>query len=70
MSTIDMNLIRTFMLLYETRSVTGTAERMSITQPSVRHALGRLRKQFNDNLFSRPSNGLQPNALLRCTRRS
>lgn len=56
----DLNLIRTFLHLYETRSVTRTAERMSITQPSVSHALRRLRKQFNDTLFSRSAGGLQP----------
>lgn len=60
MAETDLNLVRTFLHLYETRSVTRTAERMSITQPSVSHALGRLRKQFNDNLFSRSSGGLKP----------
>ena len=59
-SEIDLNLVRTFLHLYETRSVTRTAERMSITQPSVSHALARLRKQFNDNLFSRSAGGLKP----------
>ena len=56
----DLNLVRTFLRLYETRSVTRTAEQMSLTQPSVSHALRRLRKQFNDNLFSRSSGGLEP----------
>lgn len=60
MAETDLNLVRTFLHLYETRSVTRTAERMSITQPSVSHALGRLRKQFNDNLFSRSAGGLKP----------
>ena len=35
----DLNLVRTFLRLYETRSVTRTAEQMSLTQPSVSHAL-------------------------------
>jgi DNA-binding transcriptional LysR family regulator len=56
----DLNLVRTFLRLYETRSVTRAAEQMSLTQPSVSHALRRLRKQFNDNLFSRSSGGLEP----------
>ncbi|SED73093.1 DNA-binding transcriptional regulator, LysR family [Rhodococcus jostii] len=59
----DLNLVRTFLLLYETRSVTRTAECLSLTQPSVSHALGRMRKQFNDSLFSRSTNGLQPTEL-------
>lgn len=56
----DLNLLRTFALLYETRSVTRTAERLSVTQPSVSHALGRLRRDLNDQLFSRSSDGLRP----------
>lgn len=60
MTETDLNLVRTFLRLYETRSVTRTAEQMSLTQPSVSHALRRLRKQFNDNLFSRSSGGLEP----------
>src|ERR1700754_617761 len=60
MAQTDLNLVRTFLRLYETRSVTRAAEQMSLTQPSVSHALRRLRKQFNDNLFSRSSGGLEP----------
>ena len=54
----DLNLVRTFLRLYETRSVTRAAEQMSLTQPSVSHALRRLRKQFNDNLFNRSSGAM------------
>jgi DNA-binding transcriptional LysR family regulator len=60
MSSPDLNLIRTFLHLYETRSVTQTAERISVTQPSVSHALSRLRKQLNDQLFSRSPHGMRP----------
>lgn len=60
MAEIDLNLVRTFLRLYETRSVTRTAEQLSVTQPSISHALRRLRKQFNDNLFSRSPDGLNP----------
>ncbi|MFD9660987.1 LysR family transcriptional regulator [Rhodococcus sp. NPDC059968] len=63
MTDFDLNLVRTFLLLYETRSVTRTAERLSLTQPSVSHALSRMRKQFNDSLFSRSPSGLQPTEL-------
>jgi DNA-binding transcriptional LysR family regulator len=57
---VDLNLMRTFVLLYETRSVTRTAEALFITQPSVSHALRRLRRQFNDELFVRSPDGLAP----------
>ena len=39
MSHIDLNLIRTFITLYEARSVTLAAERLFVTQPSVSYGL-------------------------------
>ena len=57
---IDLNLVRTFVLLYQTGSATRTAETLFVTQPSVSHALNRLRKQFNDQLFTRSATGLSP----------
>jgi DNA-binding transcriptional LysR family regulator len=56
----DLNLVQTFLRRYATRSATRTAEQMSLTQPSVSHALRQLRKQFNDNMFSRSAGGLEP----------
>lgn len=56
----DLNLVRTFLHLYEARSVTKAAELLSVTQPSVSHALGRLRRDLNDPLFSRSPHGLVP----------
>ena len=44
MSHIDLNLIRTFVTLYEARSVTLAAERLFVTQPSVSYGLARLRE--------------------------
>ncbi|MFZ2528657.1 MAG: LysR family transcriptional regulator [Rhodococcus sp. (in: high G+C Gram-positive bacteria)] len=63
MAQLDLNLIPTFLLLYETRSATRTAEELSLTQPAVSHALGRLRRHFNDRLFNRSPGGLQPTEL-------
>ncbi|MGZ6800627.1 MAG: LysR family transcriptional regulator [Mycobacteriaceae bacterium] len=63
MTDVDLNLMRTLALLCETRSVTRTAEKLYVTQPSVSYALGRLRRQFNDELFVRSSDGLRPTAL-------
>ncbi|MHC5349490.1 LysR family transcriptional regulator [Pseudomonas sp. A46] len=60
MTRIDLNLIRTFVVLYEVRSVTLAAERLFVTQPSVSHALGRLRELFEDTLFTRSREGVQP----------
>lgn len=60
MSPIDLNLIRTFVTLYEAGSVTLAAERLFVTQPSVSYALARLRELFDDALFTRTRDGIQP----------
>ncbi|MBZ9557777.1 MULTISPECIES: LysR family transcriptional regulator [Modicisalibacter] len=60
MAQTDLNLIRTFVVLYEARSVTAAAERLHVTQPSVSYALGRLRELFDDKLFVRRREGMAP----------
>lgn len=59
----DLNLVRAFVSIYETRSVTQAAERLNLTQPTISHALARLRVLYNDRLFSRGSVGLVPTAV-------
>ncbi|WP_295485263.1 LysR family transcriptional regulator [uncultured Pseudomonas sp.] len=63
MSGFDLNLITTFVTLYETRSVTLTADRLCVTQPSVSYGLAKLRTQFDDVLFVRSQQGMQPTRL-------
>ncbi|GHB14923.1 LysR family transcriptional regulator [Modicisalibacter luteus] len=60
MSTIDLNLVRVFVTLYDARSVTLAAERLHVTQPSVSYALSRLRALFDDRLFVRSRDGMEP----------
>ncbi|MCH8530379.1 MAG: LysR family transcriptional regulator [Saccharospirillum sp.] len=60
MSLPDLNLIRVFVLLYETRSVTQCASQLHVTQPSVSYALSRLREQFDDRLFVRSQQSMLP----------
>lgn len=60
---IDLNLVRVFVTIYETGSVSGAAERLHVTQPSVSYALGRLRDQWADPLFKRTRDGMQPTVL-------
>ena len=60
---IDLNLIRVFVAIYETGSASLAAHRLGLTQPSVSHALSRLRIQYNDHLFARHSSGLKPTHL-------
>lgn len=63
MAQFDLNLITTFVTLYETQSLTVTAERLFVTQPSISYGLGKLREQFDDPLFVRNSQGMQPTRL-------
>lgn len=60
LSDIDLNLLVVFDLLYQERNTRRVAERLSITQPAVSHALKRLRTLFGDELFERTSTGLAP----------
>ena len=59
---MDLNLLRTFLEIYEARSVTRAAQELSLTQPTVSHTLARLRTQLGDPLFVRGPGGLEPTA--------
>lgn len=58
MPDFDLNLLRVFVRLCETTSVTETAESLQVTQPSVSYSLRRLRERFDDQLFRRTGRGL------------
>lgn len=62
MSVADLNQLRTFVVLYELRSVTAVAERLHVTQPTVSYTLRRLRERFNDELFRREGHDMVPTA--------
>ncbi|MCR2808505.1 MULTISPECIES: LysR family transcriptional regulator [unclassified Microbacterium] len=57
---MDLNLIRVFVAVYETRSLTTAAARLYVTQPAVSQALGRLRRDLNDPLFRRVGRAMEP----------
>lgn len=57
---VDLELLRTFVRVYETRNVTRAAEDLGLSQPTVSHALGRLRRQLGDDLFVRAPGGVRP----------
>ena len=61
-SRLDLNLVRVFVAIYETRSVTQAADRLDVTQPTVSHSLARLREAYGDRLFVRSAQGLAPTA--------
>lgn len=52
-TTVDLNLLRALRALLEERTVTGAAERMGISQPSMSASLARLRRHFDDELLVR-----------------
>jgi DNA-binding transcriptional LysR family regulator len=60
MAEYDIGMLRVFLLVYETGSVTTTAERLFISQPSVSYTLRKLRGHFGDPLFVRRGQRLEP----------
>ena len=57
---LDLNLLPVFEAVYEERSLSRAAERLSMTQSAVSHALSRLRSVFRDELFARQPRGVLP----------
>ncbi len=57
---IDLNLLVAFDALMAERSVTKAGRRIGRTQPAMSAALSRLRGLFDDQLFVRGPDGLQP----------
>ncbi|MDP5228148.1 MULTISPECIES: LysR family transcriptional regulator [Arthrobacter] len=62
MQLVDLNQLRTFVVLYELRSLTATAHRLHVTQPTVSYTVRRLREQFGDDLFRREGHAMVPTA--------
>lgn len=58
--TIDLNLIKVFVAVYEAQSATIAAERLDITQSAVSISLRKLRKVYKNLLFMRTGRGLSP----------
>lgn len=56
----NLNLLLVFEALYLDRNVTKAAKRLGLSQPALSHALGRLRDDFDDELFVRSRKGVTP----------
>lgn len=56
----DMGLLYIFDEIYKTRNVTRAAANLDLPQSTVSIGLGKLRTHFNDRLFTRTSNGMEP----------
>lgn len=57
---IDLALLRVFIAIYETKSVSAAAERLFVTQPTISYGLAKLRSALNDQLFTRSNIGMAP----------
>jgi DNA-binding transcriptional LysR family regulator len=60
---VDLNLIRTFLAIYETGGITAAADRMFVTQSAASQSLGRLRLALDDPLFEREGRVMRPTEL-------
>lgn len=60
LSNVDLNLLKTFMAIWEFRSLTQAGDVLHLSQPAVSHALRRLREVFNDPLFVRNGSVMVP----------
>lgn len=59
---LDLNLLQTFHAVHATGNVSRAAERLGVSQPTVSHALQRLRALHGDPLFVRTQGGMAPTA--------
>ncbi|MGR5258411.1 LysR family transcriptional regulator [Vibrio astriarenae] len=58
-SKLDLNLLRTFLVINQELNMRKAAERLFISQPAVSKALQRLRDSFEDELFVKTYHGLR-----------
>jgi len=57
---LDLNLVRVFVALMETRNTTRAGEKLGLTQSAISHALAKLRRETGDVLFVRTPNEMHP----------
>ena len=57
---IDLNLFVVFDAIYREGNITRVASHLKLSQPAVSNALSRLRQTFDDPLFVRTSQGMEP----------
>ena len=60
---MDLNLVRVFVAVYETRSLTLAGARLYVTQSAISQSLSKLRDQFDDPLVIRTGREMRPTPL-------
>ena len=63
--TLDLNLLRVLVAVYNERNVSRAAQVIGLSQPAASNALYRLRRTCNDPLFVKTTHGMEPTALAR-----
>ena len=56
----ELNLLMVFDAIMTERSITRAADRLSMTQPAVSNAVGRMRVAWRDELFVKDGRNIQP----------
>ncbi|UTM59338.1 LysR family transcriptional regulator [Photobacterium sp. CCB-ST2H9] len=64
-SGVDLNLLRTLVIVCESKNLKLAAVRLGVTESAVSKQLSRLSEQLNEVLFERTPNGLEPTAYTR-----
>ena len=59
-STLDLNLLRTFVVLTQELNMRKASERLFVSQPAISQSLAKLRVHFGDELFVKVQSGLMP----------
>lgn len=57
---LDLNLLRTFLVLSQELNMRNASQRLHVSQPAISQALQKLRHHFNDELFVKVPKGLSP----------
>jgi DNA-binding transcriptional LysR family regulator len=65
LSKVDLNLFVVFDTIYAEAGITRASQRLNLSQPAISHALGRLRRMFDDPLFTRHGHVMTPTPLAR-----
>jgi DNA-binding transcriptional LysR family regulator len=60
MAKLDLDWLAVFVEVYKMQSVSRAAQRLGLEQASASIALGKLRRHFDDPLFTRTSAGMEP----------
>lgn len=60
---VDLSLLRTFLAVYRAGTITGAAEQLRLSQPTVTTHLRALEKQLDQQLFQRLPRGVAPTSV-------